>query len=71
MDRQTAIAKATDAADQAALLAKEATRYASSFDSHSKTARFAAAGAAWADTSRAYTALAEAFPVATSADGDH
>lgn len=59
MDRQTALDLAADAAEKAARLAATAERAA---HASGPVDRLAAAGALWADTSRAYTALAAVLP---------
>lgn len=61
MTRTEALDQARKAAHQAAYLAGEAERYAHGTHSH-RAAAFAAAGALWADTARAYTALAQTLP---------
>lgn len=61
MTRTEALTQARQAADKAVYLAGEAERYAHGTHAH-KTAPLAAAGALWADTARAYTALAQALP---------
>ena len=59
MDRQTALDLAAEAAAKAALLAESAERAA---HASGPVDRLAASGALWADTSRAYTALAAVLP---------
>lgn len=80
MDRQYAIKQAAAAARKAASLAAEAERHAHHPDYAHKTRQYAEAGAVWADTARAFTALAEALPeelpevppaTVPDADGDH
>ncbi|MEU2598434.1 hypothetical protein ABZ669_14580 [Streptomyces hirsutus] len=61
MTRTEALDQARKAAHQAAYLAGEAERHAYGTHIH-KTTALAAAGALWADTSRAYAALAQALP---------
>ncbi|MBQ0891314.1 hypothetical protein KBZ94_41525 [Streptomyces sp. RM72] len=59
MTRDQALQEAAEAAEAAKRLAASAERAAH----HSgDPQRYAAAGAVWADTSRAYTALAAALP---------
>ncbi|WP_086564288.1 hypothetical protein [Streptomyces africanus] len=66
MNRRNALELAAAAADRAAALAEEAERLARHDDFRPKTGPFAAAGSLWADTSRAYTALAVALPETTT-----
>ena len=68
MNRRNALELAAAAADRAAALAEEAERLARHDDFRPKAGPFAAAGSVWADTSRAYTALAAALPETTSTD---
>jgi hypothetical protein len=65
MIRQEALAQAETATRRAAALASEAERYARHPDYPHKTQPLAAAGALWADTARAFTALAAALPEIT------
>ncbi|MET8449327.1 hypothetical protein [Streptomyces sp. NPDC005209] len=58
MTRTQALTEAREAAAKAKTLAAEAERAVHSLDRHHKTERYAAAGQAWADVSRTYTALA-------------
>jgi hypothetical protein len=60
MDRCTALEQAEAAAGRAAALAGEAERHAYTPGSD-RAPLLATAGSAWADTSRAYTALADAL----------
>ncbi|MFF9758589.1 hypothetical protein ACF1G4_03310 [Streptomyces caelestis] len=60
MTRTEALEQARKAAHQAAYLAGEAERTA--YCSPSKTTALAAAGALWADTARAYAAIAQTLP---------
>lgn len=66
MDRQKALEEAQEAARRAAALAAEAERYAHSRDYAHRVPMYAAAGSVWADTARAYTALAEALTTTTT-----
>uniref|UniRef100_A0AAU2A2E8 Uncharacterized protein n=1 Tax=Streptomyces sp. NBC_00093 TaxID=2975649 RepID=A0AAU2A2E8_9ACTN len=61
MTREQALAEARIAAARAKELAQRADNTATYSDTAQVT-RYAAAGSLWADTSRAYTALAAALP---------
>src|SRR5262249_11185917 len=60
--REQALKEAVEAAAKAQKLAAEAERSAHSFESHPKVARYAAAGATWADTARSWAAIAAVLP---------
>ena len=66
MTRKEALAQAQEAARRAAYLAGEAERYAHGSDTHPRVTQLSAAGAVWADTSRAFTALADALTPTTT-----
>ncbi|GAA2317519.1 hypothetical protein GCM10010234_74520 [Streptomyces hawaiiensis] len=68
MNRRNALELAAAAADRAAALAEEAERLVRHDDFRPKAPAFAAAGSVWADTSRAYTALAVALPDTTTTE---
>ncbi|NUP42341.1 MAG: hypothetical protein HOY76_36250 [Streptomyces sp.] len=68
MTRDEAIGKARDAARQAATLAGHAESAAHHSDRQSKVPMYAAAGAVWADTARAYAALAAVLPEPATVD---
>ncbi|WP_309097535.1 hypothetical protein [Streptomyces sp.] len=68
--REQILQEAVEAAAQAKKLAIEAERYAHSFDHHPKVARYAAAGATWAETARSWAAIAAALPATDDADGE-
>lgn len=68
MTRDEAITKARDAARSAATLAGHAESAAHHSDRQSKVPLFAAAGAVWADTARAYAAIAAALPAPATDD---
>lgn len=60
--RDQAIAEARTAADRAKSLARDAENACQNRDLRDRVPNFAAAGALWADTARAYAALAQALP---------
>jgi len=60
--RDEAINKARDAARSAAVLASRAETAVNHTDQRSKVPLLAAAGSVWADTARAYAAIAAALP---------
>lgn len=62
MTREQAMAEARNAADRAKRLADYADNAAQNGDSQGKVPRLAAAGALWADTARAYAAIAAVTP---------
>ncbi|WP_020141152.1 hypothetical protein [Streptomyces sp. 351MFTsu5.1] len=64
LTRAQALTEAQQAAAKAKRLAEYAEGAAHSGEpvNHTKTQRFAQAGALWADTSRAYASLAQALP---------
>lgn len=62
MNRDQALTEARNAADKAKRLAEHAGNAADNGDSQGKVPRLAAAGALWADTARAYAALAAVLP---------
>ncbi|MYW66285.1 hypothetical protein GTY65_19830 [Streptomyces sp. SID8379] len=64
MTREQALIEAENAAKSAAQLAVRAEDYArsSNRDDQYRIERYAAAGSLWADTSRAFTALADQLP---------
>ena len=62
MTREQAMAESRHAADRAKRLAEYADNAAQNGDSQGKVPRLAAAGALWADTARAYAAIAAATP---------
>jgi hypothetical protein len=62
MTRDEAIDTARDAARRATTLAGHAESAAHHADRKSKVPLFAAAGAVWADTARAWAAIAAALP---------
>lgn len=64
MDRNDILARALRAAGRAETLAEHAASVAHHPDRDHKAAQFAAAGTAWAEASRALTAIAEALPEA-------
>lgn len=66
MTRMEALAQAQEATRRAAALAEEAERYARHPDYPHRVQPLAAAGAVWADTSRAFTALADALTPTTT-----
>lgn len=68
MDRQQTLAKAQDAAYKAAALASQAQSYTTHADHKADVSRIAAAGALWADTARAYAAIAAVMPDTQPAD---
>lgn len=62
MNRDQALTEAVSAASNAAKFAEYAGNAAHGGDSQGKVPRLAAAGALWADTARAYAALAAVLP---------
>jgi hypothetical protein len=62
VNRQQAITEAREAARRARILATETEQKARSTHYHQEVGPLAAAGALWADTARAYTALAQTLP---------
>jgi hypothetical protein len=62
MTRDTALSLAVDAAQHAAGLARKAEAGVYRSSHPHEAARLAAAGALWADTARAYAAIAQALP---------
>lgn len=62
MNRDEAIDKAFTAAHRAAVLADHAESASHHADRQSKVPQFAAAGAVWADTARAWAAIATVLP---------
>lgn len=62
MTREQALAKAREAAGRAGRLADHAEQASHSTTRDHLTGHYAAAGAAWADTARAYAAIAAATP---------
>lgn len=62
MTRDQALNEAINAASNARTLAQHAANAADNGDSQGKVPRLAAAGALWADTARAYAAIAAATP---------
>lgn len=62
MNRQQALNEAINAATNAKVYARKVENAADNGDTQGKVPRLAAAAAAWADTSRAYTAIAAATP---------
>ena len=62
MTRDEAIANACEAAERADVLADHAEGAAHHADRKSKVPLFAAAGAVWADTARAWAAIAAVLP---------
>ena len=69
--RDQAIAEARSAADRAKSLARDAENAAHNRDIRDRVPNFAAAGALWADTARAYAALAQALPETVNADDEN
>lgn len=66
MTREQALAKAREAVGRASNLAGYAEGAAHSEHRQNQTAAFAAAGAAWADSARAYAAIAAVLAEPTS-----
>jgi hypothetical protein len=62
MTRDQALNEAINAASNARKLAQHAANAADYGDSQGKVPRLAAAGALWADTARAYAAIAATLP---------
>ena len=62
MTREQALNEAINAASNAKVYARKVENAADSGDSQGRVPRLAAAAAAWADTSRAYAAIAAATP---------
>ena len=62
MTRQQALDEAVNAARNAKTFARQAENAADSGDSQGKVPRLTAAGGLWADTARAYAAIAAATP---------
>lgn len=62
MTREQALAQARIAANKSKKFAEYAGNAADGGDSQGKVPRLAAAGALWADTARAYAAIAAATP---------
>ena len=62
MTREQALDEASTAARNARALARRVEDAAHSGDSYGSIPRLAAAGALWADTARAYAAIAAALP---------
>lgn len=62
MDRSSILARALKAAGRAEVLAEHAQSVAHHPDRQHTAPQFAAAAAAWADASRALTAIAQALP---------
>ena len=67
MNRQQALNEAINAASTAKVYARKVENAADNGDSLGRVPNLAAAAAAWADTSRAYTAIAAATPETTEA----
>lgn len=62
MNRQQLLAEALDAARQSKALAQRVQDAAYNGDSMREIPRYAAAATGWADTARAYAAIAAALP---------
>ncbi|WP_329292876.1 hypothetical protein [Streptomyces pseudovenezuelae] len=62
MNRQQALTEALDAANRAKALARRVEDTAFNGDSMGTIPRFATAAELWADTARAYAAIAAALP---------
>jgi NaMN:DMB phosphoribosyltransferase len=62
MTREQAIAEAREAADKARRSAEHVDHAVAGGDSQGSIPRLSAAGALWADTARAYAAIAAALP---------
>jgi hypothetical protein len=68
MNRQQALNEAINAASNAKVYARKVENAADDGDSQGRVPQFAAAAAAWVDTSRAYAAIAAALPETTTED---
>lgn len=70
LTREQALTEARNAAARAKTLAGHAESAAHNLDREGRVPMLAAAGALWADTARAYAALAAALPQDTPKDAD-